>query len=44
VVQAGALRPAIVDLNYDEVPEDHVRSILKAMRKTRSDLRAFLAK
>ena len=40
----GALRPAVIDLNYDEVPEDHTRSILKAMGKTRSDLRAFLAK
>jgi len=31
-------------LDCDEVPEDHTRSILKAMGKTRSDIRAFLAK
>jgi predicted RNA binding protein YcfA (HicA-like mRNA interferase family) len=38
----GALRPAVVDMNYADIPEEHIRSILKAMGKSRADLRKFL--
>lgn len=42
--RAGCQRPAIVDSNFDDLPEEHIRSILKTMGKTRSDLRKFLGR
>lgn len=38
----GCARPAIVDHNCDELPEEHIRSILRAMGLHRNDLRKFL--
>ena len=40
----GHLRPAILDVNYRDVPEDHLRTILHAMGRTRGDLRSFLGR
>jgi len=40
----GALRPVVVDLNYADVPEDHQRTILKSMGRSRRDLRKFLGR
>ena len=40
----GCIRPAIVDSNYDDLPEQHIKSILRAIGKTRSDLRQFLGR
>ena len=40
--KTGRPRPAIVDHNCDELPEEHIWSILRAMGLHRNDLRKFL--
>jgi hypothetical protein len=41
--KAGMLRSAVVDTKFQDVPDDHITSILRAMHITRRDLRKFLA-
>lgn len=42
--KAGRPRPAIVDHNCDDLPEEHIRSILRSMGLARNVLRDFLKK
>ena len=38
----GRPRPAIVDHNCNEMPEEHIRSILRSMGLSRNVLRKYL--